>query len=112
MKQKYSVWISFDLGVKGDYDGIYSFLDKVKAAECGDFTAFIKVNTQHEIVGLLKNQINEFVKLNERDRIYVIICRSNGHVFKSGFLFGKRKAAPWSGFFSSNNNGSLNEILR
>jgi len=29
------IWIAFDLGVRGDYDGIYEFLDTHEAKECG-----------------------------------------------------------------------------
>lgn len=35
------VWLSYDLGAKGDYDGLYSWLDNHKAKECGDSIAYI-----------------------------------------------------------------------
>ena len=35
MKQK-AVWISFDLGVQGDYEGLYRWLDSFDARECGE----------------------------------------------------------------------------
>lgn len=33
------VWVSFDLGVKGDYEGMYAWLDGCGAKECGDSVA-------------------------------------------------------------------------
>lgn len=33
------VWISYDLGVQADYDGLYQWLDEHKARECGDSVA-------------------------------------------------------------------------
>ena len=36
---KQLVWLSFDLGVNGDYDGMYTWLDAYKAKECGDSMA-------------------------------------------------------------------------
>ena len=38
LKMKHFVWISFDLGVKGDYEGMYAWLDSKDAKECGDST--------------------------------------------------------------------------
>ena len=35
-----AVWISYDLGVQADYEGMYSWLDEHQAKECGDSLAF------------------------------------------------------------------------
>ena len=37
-----AIWLSFDLGVKGDYESLYAWLDNHEAIECGDGTAFLK----------------------------------------------------------------------
>jgi hypothetical protein len=34
-----AVWMSFDLGVKGDYEGLYRWLDARQARACGDSVA-------------------------------------------------------------------------
>jgi len=39
---KKAVWISYDLGIKGDYQGLYSWLDDHDAIECGNSVAFIQ----------------------------------------------------------------------
>ena len=31
-----TIWISYDLGVRGDYEGLYAWLDSHGAKECGD----------------------------------------------------------------------------
>jgi hypothetical protein len=31
-----AVWISYDLGVQADYEGMYAWLDEHQAKECGD----------------------------------------------------------------------------
>ncbi len=36
---KASIWLSFDLGVLGDFEGMYEFLDSHGAQECGDSLA-------------------------------------------------------------------------
>ncbi len=38
---KTAIWLSFDLGVRGDYKGLYHWLDQHDAKECGDSFVFI-----------------------------------------------------------------------
>ena len=33
------MWMAYDLGVKGDYEGLYAWLDDHSAAECGNSVA-------------------------------------------------------------------------
>ena len=62
-----AVWISFDLGVSGDYEGMYSWLDSHGAKERGDSLAFIKeYEAQRDLVAELKRDIKESVELNKR----------------------------------------------
>ena len=37
---KQAIWLSYDLGVRGDYEGLYAWLDKHQAKECGDNIAY------------------------------------------------------------------------
>ena len=37
-----TIWISYDLGVSGDYEGMYEWLDDHSATECGSSVAFVK----------------------------------------------------------------------
>src|SRR5205823_7939100 len=75
---KCPVWISFDLGVRGDYEGMYEFLDAHHAKECGDSVAFLQVDYQSGLVGKLKKELSEFVTLDARSRVYVVFPDSNG----------------------------------
>ena len=36
-----ALWLSYDLGVKGDYEGLYAWLDDHNAEECGNSVAFL-----------------------------------------------------------------------
>ena len=38
---KSAVWISYDLGVNGDYESLYSWLDIQGAKECGTSVAYL-----------------------------------------------------------------------
>lgn len=90
------IWISYDLGVRGDYEGIYAFLDAHGAKECGDSIAFLSFEYEDDLIAELKAKIEEYVDLQPRSRIYVL-SRDNGR-YKGRFVFGHRKRAPWAGY--------------
>ena len=94
---KSAIWISYDLGVNGDYEGMYAWLDDHGAKECGSSVAFVKSYDYdgEDLMQALKYDIQGAVKINEKTRIYVI-RRVDGKK-KGRFLFGRRKEAPWDG---------------
>ena len=94
---KSMIWISYDLGVRGDYEGMYAFLDSFDAKECGDSTAFLSFDYNADLIAELKAAIEERVTLSRRSRIYVIFPGDNGK-HKGRFIFGRRKRAPWAGY--------------
>jgi len=99
------VWISFDLGVSGDYEGMYAWLDTHNGKECGDSLAALKYEPKHDIVAELKSDIKKSVELNKKSRIYVIY-RSDDGKMKGSFLCGARKQAPWTGYGISQEESS------
>jgi len=95
-----SVWLSYDLGVKGDYDALYAYLDDRKAIECGDSFAFFRVEfsgSDQEFEQKIKSDIQSTVRLSKTDRIY-IIYRKNDKGVVGKFITGRRKASPWQGY--------------
>lgn len=101
------VYLSYDLGLKGDYNGLYSWLDSLDAKECGNNVAlfqkeFLK-NDHTSIYEELKKEMQENIQLKATDRIYVIL-RSQEGLMKGKFIFGGRKRAPWEGFAVSYDN--------
>ena len=97
-----TIWLSYDLDpFKGDFNGLYKFLDSVDAKECGSCLAVFKMKFESEdaVINKLKELIRSSVNLNDDDRIY-IIYRSGNRV-KGKFLFGRRKTnPPWKGYYS------------
>jgi hypothetical protein len=86
-------WISFDLGLMGDYSRVYEWLDSLDAEECGPGVATI---TSTKTRDQLAAEIQRLFKGAPRARAYVISMKQGGR-----FVAGGRKAAPWEGFAAS-----------
>ena len=93
-------WISFDLGLKGDYNGLYKWLDNQNAKECGDSVAAFKRHvTSFNFVDIIRKELQEQVKFNSSDRVYLIWLEEETTTKAKGkFIIGKRKPAPWEGY--------------
>lgn len=86
-------WISFDLGLMGDYSLFYRWLDSMGAEECGSGLAtFTSTYSRDQ----LESEIRTVSSFSPRARIYIISKQDENIVGK--FLAGGRKAAPWAGF--------------
>ena len=103
-KVKKAIWLSYDLGIGGDYPGLYKWLDNHKAVECGDSVAFFKYLIDKErlekISKVLADDIKESVSLRSGDRLYAVYRKvegSNSSV-KGSFIYGRRKSNPWEGY--------------
>ena len=97
---KKAVWLSYDLGVKGDYDSLYAYLDNQKAVECGDSVAFFNVEftgTDKDLENKVRAEIKKSVRLSKTDRVYIVYRREDKRV-GGKFLFGNRKSSPWQGY--------------
>ena len=93
-----AIWISYDLGVSGDYEGMYEWLDDHCATECGSSFSFVNEHDHDgdDLLQALKRDIQGSVEIGKRSRIYVL-RRIDGRE-KGSFLFGRRKGAPWKGY--------------
>ena len=103
MTQK-AVWISFDLGLKGDYKGLYTFLDNHKAVECGQGLAFLNYNADtfgDNILSAIKADLEKVITLLPSERVYIIW--KEGSKIKGEFINGSRRQSPWEGYGNLNN---------
>ena len=103
-----SVWISFDLGVDGDYEGMYAWLDNHAAKECGDSIALVLFESRGDLITELREELKAHVRLSTRSRIYAIY-RGEDTKTKGTWLVGRRKQAPWTGYGSLENEGTTDE---
>ncbi|MES2681329.1 MAG: hypothetical protein V4635_15650 [Bacteroidota bacterium] len=98
-KKLKAIWVSYDLGLKGDYIGLYTWLDTVGAKECGNNLAFYSKEYEVEsIEQTIKDELMTYLKkLNETDRIYIIYRDEKMKVI-GNFIVGSRKKASWEGY--------------
>jgi hypothetical protein len=94
-----TIWLSYDLGVKGDYQRLYAWLDNHKAKECGDSLAVInyEVRDGEDLPDKLKQDLQANVTFARTDRVYVI-WKTTENLNKGRFIIGRRKASPWQGY--------------
>ena len=93
---KSTIWLSYDLGVNGDYEGMYAWLDNHGAKECGSSVAYLKFSHDGDLPASLQSDIESVVALNKRSRVYVIYKK--GGKMSGRYLIGHRRGAPWEGF--------------
>ena len=119
---KITFYINFDLNIRGDYKGLYKWLDKIKAEERGSNYAIIKDYEfpETEMVGLtkiyeknnafakyLRNEIKKFVNVGNSDRIYLTIAMIGTDHIGGIFLFGRRQSSPWEGAYVDEDNSEI-----
>jgi hypothetical protein len=99
-------WLSFDLGLRGNYEGLYEWLDNLNAKECGDSVATFVSDKNTEII---RKELSRIV--DEKSRIYLISrITAKGQTHTVGkFIIGRRKAAPWVGYGASSSAESDEE---
>jgi hypothetical protein len=102
-----TVWISYDLGVRGDYEGLYVWLDTHRAKECGDSLAVLSYRYQRSLPDELREDLKRDVAIDKRTRIYLIYRERTTNKNKGQFLFGG--AAAWTGYASSDSDTVDNE---
>jgi len=101
---KTRIWISFDLGITGDYDRLYEWLDEHGAVECGKGFATLEYEFKNyssdyfELFDELKSDLAQYVEDEPKTRIYVLTIAKDLDTPGGSFIFGKRKASPWEGY--------------
>ena len=98
-KSKKTFWLSYDLGLKGDYHGMYEWLDNYKARECGESLAVFKFSCGKNFIQEVQNDLKNYVEFKNGDRVYLIYRDDqDNYTIKGRFIIGKRKPAPWEGY--------------
>lgn len=97
------IWLSYDLGIRGDYDGLYKWLDEHKAVETGNSCASFMFQFEDNNDQTIKNTLLsewECIDTNRNTRFYVIRKSVKDGVdgMRGSYLIGRRKSNPWEGY--------------
>ena len=101
--KKLRIWLSYDLGIRGDYEGLYKWLDEHDAVEtgnsCASFWFDSKDNNDDTIKKTLLREWRCF-ETNKNTRMYVIrkSIMNGKELMRGGFLIGARRGNPWEGY--------------
>lgn len=93
--RKQKVWLSYDLGVQGDYEGLYEWLGEWGAEECGDSLAVFSYSYKTDLAGELLKDIKQDVTL-QRARLYLIYRDDATKKLKGRFIQGGRRRPAWA----------------
>jgi len=96
MPTKEAVWIAYDLGLDGDYENLFHWLDVHEAKECGPNLAFFLHEYGDELPMQLLGDMQKSIEIRPKDRIYAVWARSGQAI--GLFLTGGRKQSPWAGY--------------
>jgi hypothetical protein len=96
------MWLSFDLGVRGDYEALYAWLDAHEAKECGPGIAYLKYRFKNDFLAELQSELETVLEDTARPRIYIIHTVGKEKGAAGRWLIGGRKSPPWAGFGPGN----------
>ncbi len=96
--QEKTIWLSFDLGIRGDYPNLYKFFDEHHAEACGGTLAVMKYAFASDLVSELKADLSKRLTLKSTDQIYLIYRDDETARIKGLFLFGVRSKPAWEGY--------------
>jgi len=86
-------WLSFDLGIRGNYDALYEWLDNMGAEECADSLASFTSDKRREEIASEVASI-----LDPSARVYLIGKRARDGRVVGNFVMGKRRRSAWAGY--------------
>jgi len=103
------VWLSYDLGIRGDYESLYAWLDEHDAKECGDSVASFHFEYERDLAEELRQSLENEVDITKKTRIYLIWFDVQKGKGQGRFLFGNRRSSPWVGYAEEESESDVEE---
>ena len=106
------VILNFDLGIKGDYESLYRYLDNINALDCGNSNAVFQFNFSKENLSYsekldeIKKSLESSITFKNGNRIYCIVHNQKG-IPRGAFLFGHRQRPIWEGYGNKTKDDDL-----
>ena len=86
----------YDLGVNGDHEGMYAWMDNQGAKECGSSVAYFQFTHEGALPAALKKRDRGRRGLEQA--VKDIRHLQKDEKISGRYLIGHRKGAPWQGF--------------
>ena len=93
-----SIWLSYDLGIPGDYDGLYTWLDLHEAKVCGRSLAFLTYTYRDDLKRELAEELKAALDVTKKACVYLIYSDPTDGKQRGAFIIGRRGATPWHGY--------------
>lgn len=101
-RRKKIYWLSYDLGVGGDYKNLYRWLDDHDAKSCGNSVAcFIyEYDDSGNPDEMLLEELSNTIDLEPGNKLYIVRSKEDKKEIRivGSFIYGRRSAAPWEGY--------------
>ena len=119
---KIKIYINFDLSLRGDYKGLYKWLDKYNAEERGNGYALIKEylfpdseiegvtdfkDKNFKLINFIRKDIKKYAEIGSSDRIYLTLKTLGRGNLGGAFLFGRQQATPWEGYYQESTDSEI-----
>tara|TARA_R110001592_G_scaffold9723_6_gene51511 strand:+ start:866 stop:1189 length:324 start_codon:yes stop_codon:yes gene_type:complete len=104
--------LNYDLGIRGNYDKLYAFLDNQDALDCGNANCAFQFDFRGSALNhndkfkQLEEELEKTMTFEKKDRIYVIVYNTEGEP-RGKFLFGQRKTPIWDGYGTKEQDDDL-----
>jgi len=109
---KHSIWLSFEIGILGDYSSLYTWLDSKGAKECCSNLSYFNYDYNSDLVEELKEDLLKNVRFDKNDRVYAIVNKRNEEGVSKPvgkFIIGNRTTPPWLGFGNKGSEDNVDE---
>lgn len=93
-----AVWLSYDLGIPGDYDVLYSWFDQHDAKVCGRNVAFLNYSYRENFKEELTEELRPMAEPTRKACMYAIYYDIHEQKIKGTYLVGRRRWTPWHGY--------------
>jgi hypothetical protein len=96
--QTQPIWLSFDMDIPCDGEGLYVWLDLHAAKACGRGFAFLHYSYENDLKRELAEDLRRSIELSPRASFYLVCVDPEDQKFKGSFIIGRRGSTPWHGY--------------
>jgi hypothetical protein len=86
------------MGIPGDYEALYTWLDLHDAKVCGRSLAFLNYSYEGDLKRELTDELRRALEFTRKACIYIVYTDPEDKQLKGTFIIGRRRSTPWHGY--------------